>query len=116
DAMRLEQSVAQACAHGRVVRGDVPVTVGAGSAVSAMVGASAAMQTLRQQIARIAPTGETVLISGESGTGKELVARALHAASRRKDRELVSLNCPVLSEQLTESELFGHRRGAFTGA
>lgn len=118
DAARLENSVAQACAHGQVVRGNsasqsatVPAEIGAN-----MVGNSRAMQLLREQIARIAPTDETVLVCGESGTGKELVARAIHAASRRAERELVSLNCPVLSEQLTESELFGHRRGAFTGA
>jgi len=98
DVERLERSVANACAAPQ------------------MVGHSAAMQSLRQQIARIAPTDETVLICGESGTGKELVAQAIHAASRRANARLVSLNCPVLSEQLTESELFGHRRGAFTGA
>ena len=74
------------------------------------------MQALRNQIAQIGPTDETVLICGESGTGKELVAAAVHSASSRAGSELVSLNCPVLSEQLTESELFGHRRGAFTGA
>ncbi|QDT00058.1 sigma-54-dependent transcriptional regulator [Adhaeretor mobilis] len=81
-----------------------------------MVGNSPAMQLLRQRIAQVAPTGETVLICGESGTGKELVARAVHAASRRADGPLVSLNCPALSPQLAESELFGHQRGAFTGA
>ena len=81
-----------------------------------MVGESAAMCNLRNRIRQIAPTDETVLICGESGTGKELVARALHALSQRTDGELVSLNCPALSPQLTESELFGHRRGAFTGA
>ena len=81
-----------------------------------MVGSSRAMQVLRDRIAQIAPTPETVLISGESGTGKELVAQAIHAASNRGHGRLVSLNCPVLSAQLMESELFGHERGAFTGA
>ena len=74
------------------------------------------MQLLRQRIAQVAPTPETVLITGESGTGKELVARAVHAAGNRREKELISLNCPVLSAQLMESELFGHERGAFTGA
>ena len=81
-----------------------------------MVGSSPLMQALRQRIAQIAPTSETILISGESGTGKELVAQSLHRASLRSEAPLVSLNCPVLSAQLLESELFGHERGAFTGA
>jgi transcriptional regulator with GAF, ATPase, and Fis domain len=83
---------------------------------SMMVGESAALRELRDRIAQAAPTDETVLITGESGTGKELVARAVHAASRRSSRALVSLNCPALSPQLMESELFGHERGAFTSA
>jgi transcriptional regulator with GAF, ATPase, and Fis domain len=81
-----------------------------------MVGESRPMQVLREKIAQIAPTPETVLILGESGTGKELVAQAIHAASHRRQGPLVSLNCPVLSAHLMESELFGHERGAFTGA
>ncbi len=81
-----------------------------------MVGQSPVMCELRNRIRQIAQTEETVLICGESGTGKELVARAIHGLSQRADGELVSLNCPALSPQLTESELFGHRRGAFTGA
>lgn len=81
-----------------------------------MVGESPAIERLRQLIAQAGPTDETVLICGESGTGKELVARCLHAASRRADKALVGLNCPALSPQLMESELFGHERGAFTSA
>ncbi len=81
-----------------------------------MVGASPAMQALRQRIARMAATSETVLITGESGTGKELVAQGIHLAGDRRDQAMISLNCPVLSAQLMESELFGHERGAFTSA
>jgi DNA-binding NtrC family response regulator len=81
-----------------------------------MIGDSPAMRLLRERIRQVAPTDETVLICGESGTGKELAARAVHSLSRRASGPLVSLNCPALSPQLAESELFGHRRGAFTGA
>jgi transcriptional regulator with GAF, ATPase, and Fis domain len=81
-----------------------------------MIGSSRLMQSLRARILQVGPTAETVLIMGESGTGKELVARAIHAASHRHATPMVSLNCPVLSAQLMESELFGHEKGAFTGA
>ena len=93
----------------------VPPTPG-GYAPVEMIGSSPAIEVLRTKIAQIAPTGETVLISGESGTGKELVAHSIHSASRRAARAMISLNCPALSAQLMESELFGHERGAFTSA
>lgn len=129
DATKLERSVAQACErkriceHGAGSRGQ-----GASHATEAissseflapsslMIGSSPAMQDLRQRIAQVAATDETVLICGESGTGKELVAKSIHARSRRANSPMISLNCPALSAQLTESELFGHKRGAFTGA
>lgn len=83
---------------------------------SEIVGSGASMQVVHQQIRQAGPTNATVLIRGESGVGKELVARAVHFASRRAKGPLVCLNCAALSESLLESELFGHEKGAFTGA
>jgi two-component system nitrogen regulation response regulator NtrX len=81
-----------------------------------MVGESYAMRQLREQVAMAAPTNGRVLIYGENGTGKELVARTVHALSRRRNNAWVEVNCAAIPEELIESELFGHVRGAFTGA
>jgi two-component system, NtrC family, nitrogen regulation response regulator NtrX len=81
-----------------------------------LVGASPVMQRLRQLIATAGPTNGRVLISGENGTGKELVARAIHTQSPRRDKPFVAVNCAAIPENLIESELLGHERGAFTGA
>ena len=81
-----------------------------------IVARSAAMQTVLEAVSRIAKTDSTVYVRGESGTGKELIARAIHLASNRKDKPFVAINCAALPETLLESELFGHEKGAFTGA
>ena len=81
-----------------------------------MIGVHASMQAVKQLVARVAPTQSTVMIRGETGCGKELVARSVHDQSSRKDKAFVAINCGALPENLIESELFGHRKGAFTGA
>ena len=81
-----------------------------------LIGDSAAMQQVRALIERVGPTEARVLVTGESGTGKELVAAAVHAASRRVSRAFVTVNCAAIPRDLVESEMFGHERGAFTGA
>ncbi len=82
----------------------------------AMIGESVSMRALRKQIAIVAPTDGRVLISGESGTGKELVARAIHSNSKRKNAPFIEVNSAAIPEELVESELFGHAKGAFSGA
>jgi nitrogen regulation protein NR(I) len=94
-----------------------PLEMGkANSTQSAIVGNSRAMQAIYKEIGRVAATAVTVLIRGETGTGKELVARAIYQHSNRSDKPFVAVNCAAIPETLLESELFGHERGAFTGA
>jgi DNA-binding NtrC family response regulator len=81
-----------------------------------IVGSGEAIQKVFSMVSRVAPTEANVFISGESGTGKELIARAIHSSSRRSERPFVAINCAALPDQLLESELFGHEKGAFTGA
>src|SRR5262245_54151046 len=77
---------------------------------------SLGMQTVRDIIAKVAPTTAAILVTGESGVGKEVVARAIHQASPRAGQQFLKVNCAALPGELLESELFGHERGAFTGA
>jgi two-component system response regulator HydG len=95
----------------------VPVKVeGSTEALTGMIGSSPLMKELYAKIRKVAPTNATVLINGETGTGKELVAKALHHESPRTQRPLISVNCAAIPETLIEAELFGHEKGAFTGA
>src|SRR5260370_20829776 len=87
-----------------------------GSGLPGIVGNSAALRRVLGIVGVVAPTDATVLINGETGTGKELVARAIHRRSRRSARAFVSVNCAAIPRDLIASELFGHEKGAFTGA
>lgn len=95
---------------------DISKDLGLDFSLKQLIGKSKAMADLRQLILEVAPTNVSVLIRGESGTGKELVANIIHYHSLRRDRILIKVNCAALSENLLESELFGHVKGAFTGA
>jgi transcriptional regulator with GAF, ATPase, and Fis domain len=81
-----------------------------------IIGNSAALESVLDQVEQVAPTDSTVLIEGETGTGKELIAHAIHNASHRCGRAFIKLNCAAIPLDLLESELFGHEKGAFTGA
>ena len=108
----LEQEQARLQAQNRYLKEEIQETHN----IEGIVGQSPAIRALLAHIRRVASTDASVLIQGESGTGKELVARAIHAASPRRDKPLVKLNCAALPTGLVESELFGHEKGAFTGA
>ena len=114
DLDRLSQLVERAFDAARLMT--VPATLPSDVSGDQIVGRSVVMQEMCKAIGRIAPQDVTVLIRGESGTGKELVARALYHHSRRVDRPFLAINCAAIPESLLESELFGHEKGAFTGA
>jgi DNA-binding NtrC family response regulator len=111
-------TVNRACERTRLLRENVLLkdTVVRLEGESEIYGESPSIRAVRERIARVAPTHATVLITGETGTGKELVARAIHRNSPRKSKPFVAINCAAFTETLLESELFGHEKGAFTGA
>lgn len=115
---RLQEVIARACASGRLMT--VPAVVAEAEPVpdqaDALIGHCDAMQEVYKAIGQVAGTDATVLITGESGTGKELVARAIYQHSKRPDRPFLAIPCGAIPEALVESELFGHEKGAFTGA
>src|SRR5271166_2331565 len=118
DPDEIAHLVAKAMAHRQTLQENVRLkeTVADMTHPTDIIGQSSAMQRIFEAIETVGPTDATVLITGESGTGKELVARAVHAASNRRYHPLVAIHCGALTDTLLESELFGHEKGAFTGA
>lgn len=118
DAEEIKLLVERTLDHSRLIRENAVLRCAAESsnAPRPLVGGSPAMQEIKKRIERIAHGNATILVRGESGTGKEVVARAIHAAGDRRDKPFLAVNCAALSENLLESELFGHEKGAFTGA
>jgi DNA-binding NtrC family response regulator len=118
DPEELEMVVNRALEHRQLLQENVHLKkeVSARYSFENIIGSSQPMQSVYRLIARCAPTNSTVMLRGESGTGKELIARAIHFNSLRKDKPFVTVDCASLSENLLESELFGHVKGAFTGA
>src|SRR5690242_7382468 len=108
-------TVSRGLEHGRLERENASLRAQLGARTQ-IIGESAPMRALREQIAVAAPSSGRVLIHGENGSGKELVARAIHTLSARADQPFVEVNCAAIPEELIESELFGHERGAFTNA
>jgi two-component system nitrogen regulation response regulator NtrX len=116
DPGALLELIAEAVRVTRLRRRPAPATPAVDGDMLGLVGECPALERLREQIRRIAPSSGRVLVTGENGTGKELVARALHALSKRAAGPFVKLNCAAIPKDLLESELFGYERGAFTGA
>ncbi len=119
DSDRLLVTVERALEHRRLEGENIRLREGLAKATDArfaMVGRSAALERIRELVTRVAPTDARVLITGENGSGKELVARAIHEASPRSAQAFVEVNCAAIPSELVESELFGHKKGSFTGA
>src|SRR3954452_9715859 len=118
DGEEIKLLVDRTLEHNRLIRENAALrtSIAESCAPKPLVGSSEAMNEVRKKIDMVAKSSATVLIRGESGTGKEVVARAIHAASDRRERPMLAVNCAALSENLLESELFGHEKGSFTGA
>ncbi|HZD41888.1 MAG TPA: sigma 54-interacting transcriptional regulator [Terriglobales bacterium] len=112
DRLEAEKKIHSLAAEAEYLRDEIKALGG----FEEILGRSEALKAVLQDVEQVAPTDTTVLILGETGTGKELIARAIHGASRRKDKVLITINCAAIPAALMESEFFGHERGAFTGA